>query len=97
MDEEKIEQYKALVGQTTEGFWFDGRKYDCGYGISMDKYIGKEGIIKKFNNRLTDNEAHFDIEFPDGSYYLYPAHIVLENHTPDIPLEELFYKISKIC
>lgn len=90
-------KYKKLIGQTTKGFKFDGRKYDCGYGINMNNYIGKEGVIESFSGGSTDREAHFTIRFPDDEFYLYPAHLVLENHTPDIPLEELFYKISKIC
>lgn len=96
MDRKKVEEYKALVGQTIEGFKFDGKKYNCGYGISMDNYIGKEGVIESFTNGSSDRETHFTIRFPDGNTYLYPAHLVLENHIPDIPLEQLFNEISKL-
>jgi len=90
-------KYKELIGQTIEGFKFDGKKYNCGYGVNMDNYIGKEGVIESFTDGSSDRETHFTIRFLNGNTYLYPAHLVLEYHIPDIPLEELFYKISKIC
>jgi hypothetical protein len=89
-------KYKELIGQTTEGFRFDGEKYDCGYGINMNNYIGKEGVIESFTDGSSDKETCFNIRFSNGHSHLYPAHLVLENHIPDIPLKELFNKISKL-
>ena len=68
---------KDLIGKKVRGFKFDGR-FSCKYNKSMNKYIGKIGVITEYINYLNS----WRVDFSDD-YWWYPAELIEQHLVED--------------
>lgn len=92
MDEKNSE----YIGKEMYGFRFSDAER-VGYSAKMDNFVGEIGKIVNVDSDLNAVTVKFD---SNSNHWWYPLHLVNDNlleNEQSLTLDELFYKISKLC